>query len=249
LESSKRSFNSIPRILQILINTFTLSIFLPFIQFVIVCGLQLQISANSLIYTVRDVLSSAVLELDRVNSKIRYSFVFERWDYGELPYYVSTGEFAILNPNLVPELTNSATKPEAIVVPPTISDVIQKTQSDVITHTGVVDPPQSTLPPFVPAVTSSSGIDFNRARLDETILTKFPFCIPKDFANIFQGMATAPSAPHFSLNLSNTVFRGGGNIDFDLSNFNKLALVCRWAFLILFNIALISATRRLIGNG
>lgn len=81
----------------------------------------------------------------------------------------------------------------------------------------------------------------------EIIFTKFPFCLPWDLKNAISLLVASPIPPKWTFSFPSNIFIGGGEITVDLAQFEPWAKVSRWAMMIIFNLGLIYATRRLIG--
>lgn len=81
------------------------------------------------------------------------------------------------------------------------------------------------------------------------ITTKFPFSIPWDLSNAISGLLVTPQAPVWTIDFPDNIFIGGGQVVLDMSKFEVWAKVIRWGILIMFNVFLILATRRMIGAG
>ena len=82
----------------------------------------------------------------------------------------------------------------------------------------------------------------------DTIIDKFPFCLPFDIYTIFNLLSAQPVAPEFEI-----PFEMEGyfeyTIDVDLSEFETVATIVRWFLYIIFIIGLILVTNKLIGRG
>lgn len=85
------------------------------------------------------------------------------------------------------------------------------------------------------------GPDFPDVRLPAILTDKFPFCIPYDLYRAVKSLSTTGrKAPSFEVNFLGTVET------IDLSQFEGVAAVLRWGFLVAFNVGLIMVTRKLI---
>lgn len=95
------------------------------------------------------------------------------------------------------------------------------------------------------AAAQPGELDLSRLTLGQTLMSRFPFCIPFDLINAFKTFNVGgTSAPVWHV-----AFEIGGvqvQQDIDLSQFNGLAAVLRWGILISFVIGLILVTRGLI---
>lgn len=77
---------------------------------------------------------------------------------------------------------------------------------------------------------------------------KFPFCIPYDIYNSVVALKSTPKAPVWEIDLSNSVFKGGGKFTIDFSQFEAWAKIVRWGTLLIFTFILIINSRRFIGD-
>lgn len=82
----------------------------------------------------------------------------------------------------------------------------------------------------------------------EMFTNKFPFSIPWDLKNSIQSLVVQGEAPTFTLPFKNMGVLGGRDVVLDFSIFEKWAIIIRWGLLIAFNVMLIFATRKLIGQ-
>ena len=89
--------------------------------------------------------------------------------------------------------------------------------------------------------------DENNSYLSPNLKEYFPFCIPWDIASIFQNFTAERKAPKFTFTLKSEKFGFSEDIVVDLSTFDSVASILRLLELILFIIALATATRALIG--
>lgn len=82
----------------------------------------------------------------------------------------------------------------------------------------------------------------------DSIIDKFPFCLPFDIYTVFNLLSSPPVAPQFEI-----PFEMEGyfeySIDVDLSEFEMIASIVRWFLYIIFIIGLILVTNKLIGRG
>lgn len=81
----------------------------------------------------------------------------------------------------------------------------------------------------------------------DTLKNKFPFSIPWDLQNAITSLVATPQAPKWTITFPAQYFKGGGSIEIDFAQFETWAKIIRWGILIIFNIFLILATRRIIG--
>lgn len=82
----------------------------------------------------------------------------------------------------------------------------------------------------------------------DSIIDKFPFCLPFDVYTVFNLLSAEPEAPSFDI-----PFKMEGVFDFsmeiDLSEFDAIANIVRWFIYIIFILGLIFVTNSLIGRG
>lgn len=81
----------------------------------------------------------------------------------------------------------------------------------------------------------------------DVLKNKFPFSIPWDLKNAVTSLMVTPVAPKWVIKFDKNYFVGGGEIVIDFAQFEIWAKIIRWGILIIFNIFLILATRRLVG--
>ncbi len=95
------------------------------------------------------------------------------------------------------------------------------------------------------------SIDYPRMAVPPSLgLTrKFPFSIPWDLKNAVTTLVAEPKCPKWEINWDSVYFVGGGKTVIDFEKFETWAKIVRWGVLIVFNIGLIIATRKLIGAG
>jgi hypothetical protein len=90
--------------------------------------------------------------------------------------------------------------------------------------------------------------DYRRWRVPaDVIKNKFPFSIPWDLKNAVTSLVATPEAPRWTILFPSNIFVGGGSFEINFAIFDVWAKVIRWGILIIFNIFLILATRRIIG--
>ena len=82
----------------------------------------------------------------------------------------------------------------------------------------------------------------------DSIIDKFPFCLPFDIYTVYNLLSAPPIAPQFEI-----PFEMEGYFDYsievDLSEFEMVATIVRWFLYIIFIIGLILVTNKLIGRG
>ena len=94
------------------------------------------------------------------------------------------------------------------------------------------------------------GTDYPKWKIPaDTLKNKFPFSIPWDLKNAVTSLVTNPEAPHWTINFPSNVFVGGGSFTIDFTQFETWAKIIRWGIMIIFNVFLILATRKIIGAG
>lgn len=82
-----------------------------------------------------------------------------------------------------------------------------------------------------------------------TFTTKFPFSLPWDLKNALTKFSTTQSFnPNIHVGVQDTTYVHGMQFNIDLSMFNPLIVIIRLIELILFGIALILLTRKLLGG-
>lgn len=82
----------------------------------------------------------------------------------------------------------------------------------------------------------------------DTIINKFPFCLPFDVYKIFNLLSAEPKTPKFTIPFEmEGVFKE--EIKVDLSQFDTIAMIVRWFLYIIFILGLILVTNKLIGRG
>jgi hypothetical protein len=99
------------------------------------------------------------------------------------------------------------------------------------------------------ATTNDVPFDYPKYIPPSGLSTKFPFSIPWDLTNAISSLVATPQAPVWTISFPKNLFVGGGEIVLDMSKFEVWAAIIRWGVLIVFNIFLILATRKLIGAG
>lgn len=88
--------------------------------------------------------------------------------------------------------------------------------------------------------------------LGALFISKFPFCIPWDFARAVQLLAAPPKTPHWEVDFLAPIadrvggWRGSTKIVIDFSDYEILGSLCRWVTTIMFIGTLVSGTKRLI---
>lgn len=115
---------------------------------------------------------------------------------------------------------------------------------------GVPVMPDSNPPPDSTA--DNSTIDWSKLLTAFGSLTDvFPFSIPWDVSSLLSVLNVSPVTPDFPVNVSKTVKIVGSDIpinykfDINFSAFNDVAMVGRWALVLIWDIAIILALRRL----
>lgn len=117
--------------------------------------------------------------------------------------------------------------------------------------TGEIDTPipETTIPDFTKNPTKK--IDFAPLLITGASMTeKFPFSIPWDFLKQIKVLDVEPQAPVFKINIARYISIDGLDIpmkfDIDLSFFDMVADWIRWGNVILFDIGLLFAIRKLL---
>jgi hypothetical protein len=135
------------------------------------------------------------------------------------------------NPSKLRDATSTQTK----VVGQDVADETDKTADDTYNQTNSKD----TTPPK-----SSTFPDLS---IPSEVFHKFPFCLPWDlYASLVTLQATA-APPKFTVPFLHKADWGLNlDITLDMSQFESVAVVCRWGFSIMWIIGLIFLTRKLI---
>jgi hypothetical protein len=107
----------------------------------------------------------------------------------------------------------------------------------------VTDPPKN--PP-------KGRIDWSKLKMTAaTLTTVFPFSIPWDVYRLFDVLNVPPTTPVFVIDINRTVSIFGKNIpikyhfDINFGVFDPIAAIGRWGLILVFDIAIIMALRRL----
>lgn len=85
----------------------------------------------------------------------------------------------------------------------------------------------------------------------ERLKGKFPFSIPWDVYSLFNTLNVAPKTPVFKIDTGKGINLGGKNIsvdykfDIDFGVFDSIAKIFRWGMILVFDIAIVLALRRL----
>jgi hypothetical protein len=95
-------------------------------------------------------------------------------------------------------------------------------------------------------------VDWTKLKLAAgTLTTVFPFSIPWDVYNLFSVFNVSPVAPNFQIDINRTVTIFNHDIpikykfNIDFSTFDPIAAIGRWGLILVFDIAIIMALRRL----
>lgn len=146
-------------------------------------------------------------------------------------------------PLSIPGYYVNVTTGEVIKITGTTTDIDFPIGSVVPPSTVPADP---TKPPKEP-----KKLNFDPLMIvGDKLKTKFPFSIPFDFVSQFSVFDVKPDTPVVNINRQGFVNIGGKSMDLnfqiDFSMFNQVAAITRWALIIIFDIALILAIRRLM---
>lgn len=134
---------------------------------------------------------------------------------------------------LVPDLPYVETGDVAVSIPHTLDAVRTMNPAQVISQTISIPRPHD-----MPNIDLPGHIFMN----------KFPFCLPFDVYNAFASLVVQPEAPSFTIPLPfSRVGLQDEEITVDFSQFQLLSTISRWGFSIIFIIALILITRKIIG--
>lgn len=100
---------------------------------------------------------------------------------------------------------------------------------------------------------SLEGIQAVQEDLSAVFISKFPFCIPWDFAKAVSLLAAPPQTPHWEVDFFGSMngqygvnWQGDTKIVIDFEDFELLGMVCRWTSTLMFCFVLITSTKRLI---
>lgn len=157
-----------------------------------------------------------------------------------------------------PALTGNPTIDEAI----TSNPAIPKTTTNIHTGTTIAnpdiatgnppittDPPITAVPPF--DAPGTTGLDFTPLMMTgEAMTNKFPFSIPFDFVRQIRVFDVEPVAPSFDIDIPEFIKLGGFVIPFKMKlsfeMFDPIANIIRWGMIIIWDISLIFAIRKLL---
>ena len=89
---------------------------------------------------------------------------------------------------------------------------------------------------------------FRGLTLPEMITTKFPFSIPWDLVNAVKLLNASPEVPVFIIPFELERFGIYESITIDLSQFEYLAKIARFFFLLIFMFAMVFVTKKLVGG-
>jgi hypothetical protein len=146
----------------------------------------------------------------------------------------STWDSAHSIPKVIPN-----TSAVALSVPATIDAVQAQTVADTVAVSSTTEMPTDWSD-------GTAHIDFSPL-LNINYFSKFPFCLPTDLYNAVVMFIANPAAPVFHVNLSGSQYLiGGTDMIIDLSVVDTLATIARWFEYIIFLVALIFITRKLI---
>lgn len=180
-------------------------------------------------------------------------------------YHLGDGVFVDQNGNVVPtdrvgDITVGS--PDIVVDSDNVyvrtenGDLVNLKTGEIIS-TGELDVPTIPVVPTIPIegvgefAPPSSTIDWNPLLMAGQGLTeKFPFSIPFDFYRQLKVFDVEPKAPTFDINVNNYFAIDGHqqSMKWELSfeQFDAIAAIFRWFILILFDIGLILAIRRIM---
>jgi hypothetical protein len=154
---------------------------------------------------------------------------------------VHTGDVTWTFP--VPQVGTVAGAP-TMTVPITGVGVVELDTGLAVPTSPPVDPPPNTSEP--------GRIDWSKLKMTAgTLTTVFPFSIPWDVGKLFSVLNVPPKTPVFNIDTGTTIKLGGKNIpvnfDFDInfSFLDSIAAIVRWGFILIFDISIIMALRRL----
>ena len=161
--------------------------------------------------------------------------------------YKSDAEYS--NDEIEQALTEKITRdgPLTVTIPQITEDTIKKTQEDIITDIEIrdilADIRDNTNPdPEDP----DEEFDPDKNKMPQNLIYKFPFCVPFDLINLVGALAAEPVPPRWVFPISYPSFDFYYELEFDLTKFDMVAQVFRWATIIGFIYMLILQTRKLI---
>lgn len=102
---------------------------------------------------------------------------------------------------------------------------------------------------LIDTVTQSKTItesDVKMPQLPVSIKDKFPFCVPFDVYYMIEKLNATSVAPSWNIPFKIQSLGINQNIPLDLSGWESVAAVCRWANVLLFILALVLLTRNII---
>jgi hypothetical protein len=109
-----------------------------------------------------------------------------------------------------------------------------------------------TTPPPPTGGSDPGRIDWSKLKMTAaTLTTVFPFSIPWDVGKLFSVLNVPPKTPVFNIDTGTTIKLGNKNIpvnfkfDINFSFLDSIAAIVRWGFILIFDIAIIMALRRL----
>lgn len=95
--------------------------------------------------------------------------------------------------------------------------------------------------------TEESIGDLNPPTLDgDSLLDKFPFCVPKDLYLLVTALQAPAEAPKWTIPIKFDVVDFYEEYEFDLSRFDTLAAAIRWGLTLIFLAGLIMVSRKMI---
>lgn len=157
-----------------------------------------------------------------------------------------------------PVLTGNPTYDDALTSNPDIPMTTTNVQTGITVGnpdfaTSTPLEPIVAVPPAVPSYDSpgTTGLDFTPLMMTGSAMTnKFPFSIPFDFVKQLSILDVEPQAPVFDINIPEFLKIGGFIIPFKMKlsfeMFDPIANIIRWGMIIIFDISLIFAIRKLL---
>lgn len=179
----------------------------------------------------------------------------------ESAYYVGEADGVPITPDMIDSNGNVTVNgttytPSKYVNPDALTDEalleLLREILNAIDSTPVVDTSDNTLADDIAndVAVELEAADLNNFVVPTGITSVFPFCLPFDFVRGLQLLATEPVAPVFEIPFnipSFGSFEGSENtVTLDMAKYSKYFEVARWVQVILFSMALIFISRKLV---
>jgi hypothetical protein len=135
--------------------------------------------------------------------------------------------------------------PEEVTTPWNEPETFRQPEPDV-------PPPDGEDPPTDGEDPTKTKIDWSKLKMTAaTLTTVFPFSIPWDVGRLISVLDVPPKTPIFNIDTGTTIKLGGKDIpvnfkfDIDFTFLDTIAAIVRWGFILIFDITIIMALRRL----